>query len=65
MLRAAGPKQVKVILVQFINPEDDEAIALSVFYYFPNNKKNEFDICQQWFDMDYPAQINPKICLNK
>ena len=37
VLRAAGPKQVKVILIQFIDPNDQPKV-LFVFYYFLNNK---------------------------
>ena len=35
VLRATGPKQVKVMYVQFIDPVDNQPSLLFVFYYCP------------------------------
>ena len=37
VLRAAGPKQVKVMLVQLIDPVNNQPSVLFVFYYILNN----------------------------
>ena len=58
VLRAAGPKQVKVMLVQFIDPVDNHLSVLFVFYYLLNNKEKliKYDICLEWSSFGLPAK---------
>ena len=44
MLMATSPKQIKVMLVQFIDPLNNQPSVLFVFYYFLNNKENRLDM---------------------